>query len=102
MDSSGHGQIPAAAVAFESLSTCEQVPKRITVECFTAALVFHRAVVEEAKCRKGVELPGGGARLLPRWIDVLDPQQPFRTGLARDQPAAQRGQQGTGVQWAAR
>ena len=91
-------QDAAAAVACEGEAGVQQAIQGSLVVGAPGGLPEDAAVrmqPERVECRElSPRRPGHFARR----IQVLDPDQPFATGVAREQPAAERGEQRPGMQ----
>ena len=102
MDAATGGQVAAAAVADKGLVAGEQYFQRGLVGLAARALPEHRAIVGQAERRQCLELrircTGHGARR----VDVFDAQPPQAAVVAGEQPAAEGGEQGSGVEQAGR
>jgi hypothetical protein len=94
----GRGQVGPAAAAFERDSVREQARERVGVGVAARGLPPHRPVRLEAEAGQRPQLRLGGAGDFARRIQVLDPDQPLASGMARGQPTAEGGDQRAEVQ----
>ena len=73
MNASACEQVSAAAMAFESGTSCQQPIQRLLIKRAALALVADGAIVSQPEARQRAQLILGGTGLLARWVDVLDP-----------------------------
>ncbi len=92
------GQVGAAALAGKDMAFVAQPDEGRLVQVATLALVDRRLVRLQAEGVQGGKDRRAEPGHLARRIEVLDAHQPFAARLARQQPAAERGDQRAEVQ----
>ena len=98
MDAASRSQVGATAVAFKCHPVVHQLLKGFAIKMSASALAEHGTVMLQPKTGQCVSLRGGGAGDFPRWIEILDAQQPLALRLSRKQPASKCGQHRASVQ----